>query len=224
MFEGPALPGERAARQHSRAAMGDEQMQRAVDVVVAALALAFLLPLLVAVAVCIRLQDGGAIFFAQERVGRNGRTFRCFKFRSMVLDADARLAKHLAENASARAEWEADHKLRRDPRITPLGVFLRKSSIDEIPQLLNVLRGEMSIFGPRPIVRAEASRYGRHFSHYTRVRPGITGLWQVSGRNNVSYRRRVACDVLYVRRRSTKVNLLIMTKTIPAVLLAKGSY
>lgn len=140
------------------------------------------------------------------------------------MDSQERLARHLAQDPAARREWEKDHKLRDDPRITALGRFLRKSSIDEIPQLLNVLAGEMSIVGPRPIVLDEIYRYGSRFASYCKVRPGITGLWQVSGRNNVNYRRRVAMDVAYVRNRSVLLDLKIIAATIPAVLQSRGSY
>ena len=150
--------------------------------------------------------------------------FKCLKFRSMLVDADRRLQELLAQDPVARAEWERDHKLRDDPRITALGSFLRRSSVDEIPQLFNVLRGEMSLVGPRPIVAAEVPRYRRYINHYCSVTPGITGLWQVSGRNDVSYRRRVALDVTYARSKSLLFDLKILAATVPAVLLRKGSY
>lgn len=201
-----------------------ERMTRALDVAIALTALILVAPLLLLIAVMIRLTDGERALFAQSRIGQGGRSFKCLKFRTMVVDADARLTSLLARDPAARAEWAIDHKLRVDPRITPIGRFLRKSSLDELPQLINVLRGEMSLVGPRPIVTAEIGRYRAYYRHYCSVRPGITGLWQVSGRNNVSYRRRVACDVLYARRRSLGVNVRIMAATIPAVVLAKGSY
>jgi exopolysaccharide production protein ExoY len=150
--------------------------------------------------------------------------FTCFKVRTMVVDADKRLDQLLATDPDARAEWALDQKLRNDPRITTFGRFLRKSSLDEVPQLINVLRGDMSLVGPRPIVLEEAPRYGQWLKHYCAVRPGITGIWQVSGRNNLSYRRRVACDVLYARRQSTALNLKILLITIPAVLSQDGSH
>lgn len=181
-------------------------------------------PLMAVVAALVYIQDRGPIFFAHRRIGRDGRVFPCMKFRSMAVDAEARLQHLLATDAEARKEWAADHKLRKDPRITGLGLFLRKSSLDELPQLFNVLRGEMSLVGPRPVVYAEAERYGRWFSHYCAVRPGITGLWQVSGRNEVSYRKRVAMDVLYSRRKSALLDFKILVNTVPAVLLRKGSY
>lgn len=142
----------------------------------------------------------------------------------MVVDAEQRLADLLARDPVARSEWEADHKLRVDPRVTRLGDFLRKSSLDELPQLLNVLRGEMSMVGPRPVVSAEVSRYGRYFNDYCSVRPGITGLWQVMGRNDVSYKRRVALDVAYVRSQSISLYIKVLILTLPAVLSRSGVY
>ncbi len=186
--------------------------------------LLFFAPLMLAVALAVFVQDGGPIIFAHRRLGRGGRFFSCLKFRSMATDAQARLHHLLAANPEAKAEWDRDHKLRNDPRITPLGDFLRRSSLDELPQLFNVLRGEMSLVGPRPIVEAEARRYGRRIRHYCSVRPGITGLWQVSGRNDTSYRRRVAIDVVYSRKKSLLLDARILLMTIPAVLLRRGSY
>jgi exopolysaccharide production protein ExoY len=202
----------------------DEFAIRALDITIAVCVLLFALPLLIAIALCVTAQDRGPAVFAHERIGKNGRTFRCLKFRSMVLNAEERLAALLERDAAARAEWERDHKLRRDPRITRVGDFLRKSSLDELPQLFNVLKGEMSIVGPRPIVVAEIPRYGRRFGHYCAVKPGITGLWQVSGRNDVSYRRRVAMDTIYARRKSFAWDVKLLFLTVPAVLFASGSY
>lgn len=197
---------------------------RIADIALAASLLAFVAPLWLMVALAIKVQDGGPIIFAHRRIGHGGATFDCLKFRSMVVDSEARLAELLKRDPRARAEWEADHKLRRDPRVTPLGDLLRRSSIDELPQLLNVLKGEMSLVGPRPIVGSEVARYGRWFNAYCAVKPGLSGLWQVSGRNDVSYRRRVALDRLYARRRSFGLYVYILLKTIPAVLLREGSY
>lgn len=202
----------------------DLALARCVDLLIAILALVFLAPLLVVLAMLVMAQDGGPAVFGHRRVGRHGKTFRCLKFRSMVTDADTRLTRHLEINPAARAEWAVDHKLRNDPRVTPLGRFLRQSSLDELPQLLNVLRGEMSLVGPRPIVEGEIHRYGRYFAHYCRVRPGITGLWQVMGRNDVSYRRRVALDVTYVRRSSAYTYFAVLARTVPAVLNRQGVY
>ena len=201
-----------------------EVVSRCLDIAVALLALIFIIPLLATIAIAIKLSDGGPVLFSHRRIGRDGRPFGCLKFRSMVVDSEERLARLLAVDESARQEWLLDHKLRNDPRVTPLGSFLRRSSLDELPQLFNVLCGEMSIVGPRPIVQAEVARYGRRFASYCAVRPGITGLWQISGRNDVSYRRRVACDVVYARRKSLSRDVFIIVWTVPAVLKGQGSY
>jgi lipopolysaccharide/colanic/teichoic acid biosynthesis glycosyltransferase len=195
-----------------------------LDMMLAVVLLVFFAPIMLVVAGLVYLQDGGPVFFAHRRLGYGGQTFRCMKFRSMAVDAEARLERLLEQSAEARAEWAQDHKLKNDPRITPLGAFLRRSSLDELPQLFNVLRGEMRFVGPRPIVQAEVARYGRRFRDYCSVRPGITGLWQVSGRNDLSYRRRVAIDSVYARVRSAKLDLKILVMTLPAVLLKRGSY
>ena len=197
---------------------------RVLDLAIAVAVILLTAPLLVALAMMIKLQDGGPAVFGHTRIGRGGRSFRCYKFRSMVVDSDARLQALLATDPEARREWELDRKLRNDPRITQIGAFLRKSSLDELPQVINVLRGEMSIVGPRPIVAAEAVRYGASLRQYCAVRPGITGLWQVSGRNNLPYHRRVALDRLYARSKCLSVDLKILALTIPAVLSRNGSY
>ena len=202
----------------------DARLTRALDITIALVALAFFLPLMLVIVALVYVTDPGPIFFAHRRIGKGGRHFHCLKFRSMAVNAEALLADLLASDPDARAEWARDHKLKDDPRITSIGGFLRKSSLDELPQIFNVLRGEMSLVGPRPIVDAEALRYGRYFAHYCSVRPGITGLWQVSGRNNVSYRRRVAFDVAYSRSRSALFDVKILAMTVPSVMLARGSY
>jgi exopolysaccharide production protein ExoY len=202
----------------------DGRLVRFLDVMLASAALLFLAPLLLVISAIIYCFDPGPIFFKQKRVGFGGERFDCFKFRSMCIDAEARLEDLLACDPNARAEWARDQKLKCDPRITKIGYILRKSSLDELPQLFNVLLGEMSLVGPRPIVETEAPRYGRYIAHYCSVRPGITGLWQVSGRNDVEYRRRVAMDVIYSRSRSLPLNLRILVMTVPSVLLSRGTY
>lgn len=199
------------------------RMKRACEIVLALGLLVALLPLFLIFALIIRL-DGGPTFYGQVRVGRGGRPFRCLKFRSMVHNADKVLADLLARDQEAAKEWALDFKLKKDPRITKLGQFLRSSSLDELPQLLNVLRGEMSFVGPRPIVEAEIERYREDIDLYYMVRPGITGLWQISGRNNVSYEQRVAFDVRYILNWSLKFDLIILLKTLPAVLKKSGAY
>ncbi len=190
----------------------------------AGLIIIFLAPLMIFIVLAVRLQDGGPVLFAQRRIGYGGRAFACLKFRTMAVDAEARLDQLLAEDPAARDEWTRDHKLRSDPRITPVGVFLRRSSLDELPQLFNVLRGEMDLVGPRPIVPSEVERYGRRIKDYYTVRPGLTGLWQVSGRSDTSYRRRVAMDTLYARSKDFAFDIRILILTIPAVLFRRGSY
>jgi Undecaprenyl-phosphate galactose phosphotransferase WbaP len=202
----------------------DQILTGAINLVIALLMLVFLAPLMIALAVAVFAQDGGPVFFAHRRVGRGGRHFHCLKFRSMAADAEERLADLLASDPAARVEWAADHKLRNDPRVTTLGAFLRRSSLDELPQLFNVIQGDMSLVGPRPIVEAEISKYGRRFRYYCAVKPGITGLWQVSGRNDVSYRTRVAMDCLYASRRTIWLDLALLAWTVPAVLSRRGGY
>jgi len=197
---------------------------RLLDLVLATAAIVFLAPLLLTLTILVWGSDGASPFFSQQRIGFGGRRFRCFKFRTMVVDAEARLDAILESNPAAQRLWLSEHKLKTDPRITPAGRFLRLSSLDELPQLFNVVKGDMSLVGPRPIVSAEVYRYGRYFRSYCAVRPGVSGLWQINGRNDVSYRRRVAYDVLYARHRSLWLNLAILLKTAPAVIRRRGCY
>jgi Undecaprenyl-phosphate galactose phosphotransferase WbaP len=168
--------------------------------------------------------DGGPTLFRHNRLGAHMRMFPCLKFRTMHVNGDAILAQHLATNPEAAAEWATVQKLRNDPRITLVGRFLRKTSLDELPQLINVLRGEMSLVGPRPIVTSEVSFYGDSIDYYSRAKPGLTGLWQVSGRNNTSYPKRVQLDVWYVKNWSFWHDIVILMKTVPAVLLRRGAH
>ena len=202
----------------------DAAIWRLFDMVAAFLILSFMLPFLAMLAVAIFISDPGPVFYRHRRLGQGGRYFQCMKFRTMRVDGDAILAEHLSTSAAAKREWDATHKLRNDPRVTPLGAIMRKLSLDEFPQLLNVLSGDMSIVGPRPIVEQEVQKYGSYFEHYCRVRPGLTGIWQTSGRSDTSYHQRVTMDVAYVRRKSVTLDMWLMAKTLPAVLLAKGSY
>ncbi len=202
----------------------DNNLSRLMDVIIAFVAFMFVVPVLLLMCIAISIQDRGWPIFVHYRIGRGGALFPCLKLRTMVRDSDVRLRKLLETDAAARREWEVDQKLRNDPRITPLGQFLRKSSLDELPQLLNVIWGHMSLVGPRPIVPAEAARYGRYMQFYCAVRPGITGLWQVSGRNDIGYRRRVAMDTLYCRTRTVGGDISIMVRTIPAVLVSRGTF
>ena len=189
----------------------------------AAVLLVVLSPVLLAIAWSIWREDGAPVFFAHWRVGQKGRLFRCLKFRSMVRRADLVLAEVLERDPVAKEEWARDHKLRRDPRVLRIGDFLRKSSLDELPQLLNVLRGEMHLVGPRPVVVQEIPRYGEHKRHYFAVKPGMTGLWQVSGRNNLTYAQRVALDARYVETRSLWMDLRILARTVRVLVTRDGA-
>jgi lipopolysaccharide/colanic/teichoic acid biosynthesis glycosyltransferase len=198
--------------------------KRALDILGAGLLLFAAMPAFLVIAALVRL-DGGRVFYAHERIGRGGRSFGCLKFRSMVADADRRLAALLERDPFARAEWDATRKLKNDPRITWVGRFLRASSLDELPQLINVLKGEMSLVGPRPVQANElAAFYGAAAQHYMSVRPGITGAWQVSGRNDTSYAQRVALDVAYASNPSLLTDLGILLRTPAAVLARRGAY
>lgn len=207
---------DRALIRKVRAANG--RLKRAFDILVASVALMFLAPVFLTVFVLIKLTDSGPIFYRHTRVGRQGERFACLKFRTMATNSEERLAHILLTDPVAAAEWEQGQKLRTDPRITKLGAFLRKSSIDELPQLWNVLRGEMSIVGPRPITRAELNRYGKDRRYYLLVRPGITGLWQVSGRSSIGYEKRIRYDREYLEDWSWLGEFWILLMTIPAVL------
>lgn len=198
-------------------------LSRFLDIVIAATAIVFFLPLLLMIALAIKIADPGPVFFRHRRIGRGGRSFACWKFRTMVVDAEARLAQILCTDPQAAREWAEHQKLAADPRVTALGNFLRRSSLDELPQLFNVLMGEMSIVGPRPIVETEAARYGQHFAVYCLVRPGITGLWQISGRSDIHYFERVLLDVRYISSRTMLRDLRIIVLTVPSVLAARGS-
>ena len=198
--------------------------KRWVDILAASAGLVAGAPILAVAAIGTKLNDPGPIFFAHERIGKDGRRFLCLKLRSMMVDGDAVLARHLATNAAAAAEWAETQKLRDDPRVTAWGGFLRKSSIDELPQLVNVLRGDMSIVGPRPVTETELARYGRQQWAYLSVRPGVTGPWQVSGRSSIGFQRRVALDTHYVKTWSFMKDIRLMVLTVPAVLASRGSY
>lgn len=194
----------------------------AADIVLAGLALLFLAPLMIVTALLVSLQDGCPARFGHWRIGMDGREFNCLKLRSMGVDAEERFTCHSAAHTSARYEWAADQILRHDPRVIALGRLPRKSSVAELPQLFNVLRGDMSHVGTRPIVQGEAHRHGRYFSHYRQVLSGIKSLWQVTGRNDVSSRRQVVLDVAYVRRFKVLTYLLIVALTVTVVLARSG--
>jgi Undecaprenyl-phosphate galactose phosphotransferase WbaP len=172
----------------------------------------------------VKMSSRGPVLYGHKRIGRYGKPFKAWKFRTMFQDSNLVLEQYLEANPDLQEEWERDHKLRFDPRVTRVGKFLRKTSLDELPQLWNVIRGEMSLVGPRPIVTDEIVKYGHYYSLYTMVKPGITGLWQVSGRNNTTYDERVQLDAYYVRNWSPWVDIVLLLKTIRIVLFARGAY
>jgi undecaprenyl-phosphate galactose phosphotransferase len=169
-------------------------------------------------------RDGGPAIFAHPRVGKKGKVFNCLKFRTMVVDAEHLLESMLQQNSELQSQWDNDRKLRNDPRVSRIGMILRKTSLDELPQLLNVLRGEMSLVGPRPVVRAELSKYRDDLGYYLMVRPGMTGLWQVSGRNDLDYDTRVYLDSWYVKNWSLWQDQIILFKTVDVVLRRVGAF
>jgi Undecaprenyl-phosphate galactose phosphotransferase WbaP len=203
---------------------GSKNLKRMLDLTLITL---FALPTLLLVgiiALLIRLDSPGPVFYSHRRIGHGGRFFDAWKFRSMVPDAEKVLKEYLATHPELLEEWDKDQKLRDDPRITSIGRILRKTSLDEIPQLWNILKGEMSLVGPRPIVEAEIARYGDQFGLYTQVLPGLAGLWQVSGRNDITYHERVQLDAFYVRNWSVWLDIYILARTIWVVLFSKGAY
>ena len=198
--------------------------KRIFDVALALMAIILLSPLLLAVGLAVKLSDRGPAFFGPTRVGYSGREFKCWKFRSMLPDSSDLLKAHLVRNPQAAHEWKQNQKLTHDPRVTPLGHFLRIYSVDELPQLFNILSGDMSFVGPRPIEWTEQSRYGQSLRHYLGSRPGLTGLWQVSGRSNSSYRKRVAFDRYYVTHWSMLADIILIFRTVPVAINGTGSY
>lgn len=199
-------------------------IKRIFDVVLTLSGGLFLLPLFLGICVWIKTDSQGPAIYKQRRVGKDGKEFDCYKFRSMVVDSKERLEKLLATDPKAKEEWERDFKLKNDPRITKSGAFLRKTSLDELPQLLNVLKGEMSLVGPRPIVQKEVPRYEQYIKEYYMVLPGITGLWQVSGRSDTTYPERVAMDMWYVHNWSVWLDLVLLWRTVAAVIQSRGAY
>ena len=217
--------GARRFRRRSQARSGSRlaRLQLRLDQFAALLLLLLFAPLMAVIALLVWRRDGAPVLFGNYRIGQHGRPFRCLKFRSMYLDSEAMLRELLERDPAARAEWERDHKLSDDPRITPIGHFLRRTSLDELPQLFNVLRGEMSLVGPRPITLAELPRYGQVRWHYLSVRPGMTGLWQVSGRNDTTYDERVELDREFVEQHSLRLQLSILLRTLRVVIRGSGA-
>lgn len=199
-------------------------LTRVLDLTIILLAAPYILLFFIVISILIILDSRGGPFYSQSRIGKGGRKFRAYKFRTMVQNADQVLQRYLDESPELKAEWKATHKLKRDPRVTRVGAVLRKLSLDEMPQFWNIIIGDMSLIGPRPIVDAEIERYGKCFELYKQARPGLTGLWQVSGRSDTSYKQRVELDEYYLLHRSIKLDLLILVKTVYVVLGRKGAY
>jgi exopolysaccharide production protein ExoY len=200
------------------------KIKRLFDIVFASIILFSILPLFIIVAVVLKVAEPGPVIYRHVRIGLWGRRFACFKFRTMVVDAENVLKALLDDDPSARVEWERNLKLVKDPRVTRVGRFLRESSLDELPQLINVLRGEMSLVGPRPIVPLEISHYGDGLTSYVSARPGLTGVWQISGRSDCGYDKRVELDANYVSDWRFSTDLAILVRTVTAVIERKGSY
>ena len=198
-------------------------IKRIFDTATALILLVLLSPVMLTIAYLIR-RDGGPALFAHPRIGKKSKVFRCFKFRTMVVDAEKQLEKLLQQRPELRQQWMAERKLQSDPRVNALGHFLRRTSLDELPQLLNVVRGEMSLVGPRPVVRTELKRFGSDVGYYLLVRPGMTGLWQISGRSDIDYDKRVYLDAWYVKNWSFWYDLIILLKTIKVVVKREGAY
>lgn len=203
--------------------LGNNMLKRTVDCIGSLVLIIIFSPVLAIIALLIR-RDGGSSIYKQERIGYGGKTFKCYKFRSMVMNSKQRLEEVLATDPKAREEWENDFKLKNDPRITAIGNFLRKTSLDELPQLFNVLQGDMSLVGPRPVVPDELPRYGALTQKYLSARPGMTGLWQVSGRNDVTYRERVSLDCYYIENWKLHTDFVLMLKTVTVIFHGKGAY
>lgn len=203
---------------------GSSLAKRVLDLAASLVLIVGLIPLFALIAIAIKLTSKGPVFYSHLRHGRDGKVFRALKFRTMVAGADRVLADYLMAHIEDVPEWQRNQKLKNDPRITRVGKWLRRSSLDELPQLINVLIGQMSLVGPRPIIKEEIARYGRGYGLYTRVLPGLTGLWQVSGRNNTTYEERVAFDEYYVHNWSVWLDLYILVRTIKTVATAEGAY
>lgn len=198
-------------------------IKRSFDILFSLAVLILGFPVFFLIAFIVRISSKGRIIYSQERIGRGGKSFRCYKFRSMYPDADVRLKEILEHNPDLKHEWESTRKLKKDPRVTPIGAFLRKTSLDEIPQFWNVLMGDLSVVGPRPVVKAEVEKFmGSDAAMILSVRPGLTGIWQVSGRSNISYKKRIEMDKEYIRKQSFKLDLELILDTVPAMFFSKG--
>ena len=205
---------------------GYKLIKKLFDIIFSAFILVVFLPLFVIIALLIKLSSRGPIFFLQDRIGKNNIPFKCIKFRTMYPEAKDILQNLLKKDNKIKREFELTHKIKNDPRITTVGKFLRKTSLDELPQFINVLRNEMSVVGPRPIVKAEKKKYGKNFKKVLSIKPGITGLWQVSGRNNLTYKKRVMLDLNYAKNYTLLMDMRILIRTFGVILfpLDRGAY
>lgn len=200
-------------------------VKRIFDLLFTSFVLLLGFPVFLLISVAVKCSSSGPTFYSHERVGRGGKPFLCYKFRTMYRDADQRLEALLKENSDLKQEWEETHKLKNDPRVTPLGTFLRRTSLDELPQFWNVLRGDLSVVGPRPVVKQEvAKHFGEKAGVILSIRPGLTGIWQVSGRSDMAYGVRIQLDELYVETQSFLLDLKLIVRTIPAMLFSRGAY
>ena len=201
-------------------------LKKNFDFLFSLLFLIFSLPLFLIISLLIKLSSRGPIFFLQERIGKNNIPYKCIKFRTMYPEAKDIMENILMKDKNLKKEFEETHKLKNDPRITSIGKLLRKTSLDELPQFINVLKGEMSIVGPRPIVKDEKKKYGKNLKKVLSIKPGITGLWQVSGRNNLTYKKRVMLDLNYVRNYNLLMDIRILIRTFGVILfpLDRGAY
>jgi Undecaprenyl-phosphate galactose phosphotransferase WbaP len=199
-------------------------IKRLIDLSIVIFGGIVILPWLLFFALLVKLSSPGPVLYGHTRLGQNGKPFRAYKFRSMVVDAREQLEIMLESNPQIREEWERNHKLKNDPRVTRIGRFLRRTSFDEFPQLINILRGEMSLVGPRPVVDEEVEKYGEDYNRIFSVKPGLTGLWQVSGRSDTDYSERVAFDTYYLQSWSVWLDLWILYKTVGVVIRGKGAY
>ena len=202
----------------------DSPLTRVFDIMLILLALPYILLFCLFISVLVALDSKGGVIYKQTRIGKRGVKFNAYKFRTMVLNADQVLQKYLDESPELKAEWLATHKLKKDPRVTRVGAFLRKVSLDEVPQIWNILKGDMNLIGPRPIVEEEIEKYGGCYELYKQARPGLTGLWQVSGRSNTSYKQRVELDEYYLLNRNLKMDIQILLKTVSVVVNRRGAY
>jgi Undecaprenyl-phosphate galactose phosphotransferase WbaP len=213
-----------APRIHDGNSVSKDRLSRVLDITVILFAAPYIILAFLAITILIKMDSPGPVFYRQRRIGRLGRKFYIYKFRTMFQNADQNLQNYLDSFPELKTQWFATHKLKQDPRVTRLGAVLRQLSLDELPQIWNIIIGDMSLIGPRPIVDAEVEKYGKCFDLYIQVRPGLTGLWQVSGRNDTTYERRVELDEYYIRNRSLKLDLQILWKTVFVVLKKDGAY